>query len=140
MLTPYKISDYCREYNPEWTCEMPEGCPPNDVLVASEHPFFRLAKDENAYNQDDFKSYAEIDPQRNWGPMLPLAVGLSLIDNEAKARRNLKLPLFRQFYGIIALTLNPMDGVEKQTGVHLSHYTWWRTKKFQISNLKMLTI
>ena len=140
MLIPYKISDYCKEYKPEWTCVMPEGCPPDDVMVASEHPFFRLAKNEATYDQYDFKSYSEIDPQRNWGQMLPLAVGLSLIDSEAKARKNLKLPLFLQFNGIIALTLNPTDGVEKQTGVHLSHYTWWRTNKFQMSNHKMLTI
>lgn len=69
-----------------------------------------------------------------------MAVGLSIIDNETKARKNLKLPLFRHFRGIIALTLNPVDGVVKQTGVHLSHYTWWRTKAFQMSNLTMLQL
>lgn len=25
MLTPYKIADYCKEYQPEWTCAMPDG-------------------------------------------------------------------------------------------------------------------
>lgn len=105
MLTPYKIADYCKEYQPEWTCTMPDGC-----------------------------------PQRNWGSQLPLAVGLSLIDNEQKARRNLKLPMFRQYRGIIALVLNPTDGMVRQTGAHRSHYTWWRTQKFQMSNLTMLKI
>ena len=119
---------------------MPVGCPPEDVLVPCEHPFFRLASHMDSYTADDFKSYAETDPQRNWGEKLPLAVGLSPIDNEAKARKNLKLPMFRQFKGIIALTLNPSDGVVKQTGVHLSHYTWWRTKSFQMSNLTMLQL
>ena len=61
MLTPYKITDYCKEYQPEWTC-------------------------------------------------------------------------------IIALVLNPTDGVVRQTGAHRSHYTWWRTRKFQMSNLTMLKI
>lgn len=46
----------------------------------------------------------------------------------------------RNYRGIIGLELNPQDGVVKQTGVHRSHYTWWRTKSFQTSNLKMLTI
>ena len=137
MLTPHKINAYCVEYKPEWVCEMPAGCPPEDVLVPSKHPFFRLANQANTYTADDFKSYAEADPQRNWGERLPLAVGLSLIDNEVKARKNLKLPMFRQFKGVIALTLYPTDGVVKQTGVHLSHYTWWRTKTFQMSNLTM---
>lgn len=140
MLKPYKIADYVSEYKPQWTCTMPEGCPPEDVLVAEAHPFFRLSRQSDAYSADDFKTYAEEDPLRNWGKMIPLAVGLSLIDNEAKARRNLKLPMFRQFQGIIALTLNPADGVVKQTGVHRSHYTWWRTTSFQMSNLNMLAL
>lgn len=140
MLTPYKIADYCKEFQPEWTCTMPDGCPPEVVLVPSEHPFFRLAKQTDTYGEADFITYAEADPQRHWGEQLPLAVGLSLIDNETKARRNLKLPMFRHYRGIIALVLNPADGVVRQTGAHLSHYTWWRTKQFQMSNLKMLQI
>jgi len=140
MLTPYKISAYCREFSPKWVCKMPAGCPPEDVLVPSEHSFFRLAREADSYSPDDFKSYAEVNPQRNWGERLPLAVGLSLIDDETKARKNLKLPVFRQFRGIIALTLNSVDGVVKQTGVHISHYTWWRTKSFQMSNLTMLQL
>ena len=140
MLKPYKIADYISEYKPQWACAMPDGCPPEDVLVAEEHPFFRLAKQTDAYSVDDFRSYAEVDPQRNWGQMLPQAVGLSLIEGEAKTRRNLKLPMFRQYKGIISLTLNPTDGVVKQTGAHRSHYTWWRTTSFQMSNLNMLAI
>ena len=140
MLTPYKISAYCQEFKPQWASEMPAGCPPEDVMVPSEHPFFRLVSHSDTYTADDFKSYAETDPKRNWGERLPLAVGLSLIDNEAKARKNLKLPFFRQFKDILALTLNPTDGVVKQTGVHLSHYTWWRTRSFQMSNLTMLQL
>ena len=140
MLTPYTIANYCKENQPEWTCTMPAGCPPDKVLVPTEHLFFRLAKQATTYDENDFKTYAETCPQRHWGDLLPLAVGLSLIANEQKARRSLKLPMFRQYQGIIALTLNPTDGVVKQTGVHRSHYTWWRTRQFQMSNLSMLQI
>ena len=140
MLKPYKIAHYISQYKPEWTCMMPEGCPPEDILVCEAHPFYRLARQADTYTEDDFKTYAETDPVRNWGEMLPLAVGLSLIEDEAKARRNLKLPLFRRYQGIIALTLQPTDGVVKQTGAHLSHYTWWRTQSFQMSNLKMIDL
>lgn len=140
MLKPYKIVDYVNEYKPQWSCTMPDGCPPEDILVAEEHSFFRLAKQVDSYSADDFKSYAEADPQRSWGQMLPLAVGLSLIESEAKARRSLKLPMFRQYQGIIGLMLNLTDGVVKQTGVHRSHYTWWRTTSFQMSNLNMLAL
>ena len=140
MLTPYHINDYIKEFKPEWSNEMPTGCPPEDILIPIEHPFYRLAKQANTYSEDDFKSYADTNPQRNWGERLPLAIGLSVIDNETKARKYLKLPLFRQFNGIIKLTLNPTDGVVKQTGVHRSHYTWWRTTSFQMSNLTMLQL
>lgn len=94
MLTPYNINSYCEEFKPEWACTMPAECPPENVLVPCEHPFFRLANQADSYTADDFKSHAEADPQRNWGERLPLAVGLSLIDNEAKARKNLKLRCF----------------------------------------------
>lgn len=140
MLTPCKISDYRETYKPEWVVAMPDGCPPDDVLVATDHPFFRLARRSDSCDEADFKSYAEADPNRNWGQMLPLAVGLSLIEGETKARKSLKLPMFRQYRGIIALTLQPTDGVVKQTGAHHSHYTWWRTKTFQTTYLKMLDL
>ena len=42
MLKPYKIADYISEYKPEWACAMPDGCPPEDVLVAEAHPFSTL--------------------------------------------------------------------------------------------------
>ena len=138
MLISIKIEDYNLQYRPEWACVMPQGCPPEDVLVPKEHLFYRLSQKPDTYSQEDFVSYAEKDHERHWGEQLPLAVGLSVIDNEAKAKKNLKLPMFRQFKGIIALLLNPTDGVVKQTGIHLSHYTWWRTKSFNMSNLKML--
>lgn len=60
MLNPYKITDYISKYKPEWTCDMPEGCPPEDILVAEAHPFFRLARKTDTYTADDFKSYAEL--------------------------------------------------------------------------------
>ena len=67
MLTPYKISDYCNEYKPDWACEMPAGCPPENIMVPIEHPFFRLAMRADSYSENDFISYAETDPLRNWG-------------------------------------------------------------------------
>ncbi len=140
MLKPYKISAYCREFAPEWACAMPAGCPPEEIQVPYAHPFFRLAQQADTCSEQDFLTYAEMNPQRQWGEMLPLAVGLSLIDSETKARKNLKLPMFRQYKGIINLVLNPTDGVVKQTGAHQSHYTWWRTKAFEYTNQKMLAI
>lgn len=141
MLEEIKIGAYLKQFPlTTWTCSMPEGCPPETILVAHEHPFFRLAQHKDSFNEVDFMSYAELNPTKDWGEMLPLAVGLSVIDSEAKARNNLRLPMFKRFQGIIALTLNPQDGVLKQTGVHNSHYTWWRTTSFTTSNAKNIAI
>lgn len=79
MLTPYTISDYGKEYQPEWVCDMPEGCPPNDVLVPKAHPFFRLAKQADTYDESDFKTYAETCPQRPWGISFPWLLGFLLL-------------------------------------------------------------
>lgn len=140
MLKPYKIQRYCEKYHPEWIIEMPDGCPPEDVDVPVNHPFYRLSKRSEGFDEEDFKTYAELDPEKNWGERLPMAVGLSLINNEAKARRNLKLPFFRHYSGILYLELNPIDGVVKQTGNHHSHYTWWRTKSFDMSNVQSIKL
>jgi hypothetical protein len=51
MLTSYKIKDYCKEYNPDWAAKMPDGCPPEEVLVPTEHPFFRLSKQNDVYTK-----------------------------------------------------------------------------------------
>lgn len=138
MLRLSNIEEYTKVFQPKWCCEMPSGCPPHDILIPINHQFYRLARENNGYSSKDFMTYAELEPNKNWGELLPLAVGLSIIDNEAKARKSLKLPIFRKFKGIISLLLNESDGVVCQTGVHLSHYTWWRTQSFQMSNLKML--
>lgn len=140
MLKEKKINEYLDEYPVEWAVSMPKGCPPQDVLVPFEHTFFRYAISADSYTDIDFKSYAELNMGKDWGELLPLAVGLSVIDKEDKARKNLKLPFLKQFKGIIALSLNPTDGVVKQTGVRKSHFTWWRTTSFDSSNLTMLKL
>lgn len=97
MLTPYKIADYCKKYQPEWTCTMPDGCPPEEVLVPSEHPFFRLAKQANAYSEADFKTYAEADPLRHWGEHTPIP---DVKLNNAENMRRLTLTNTLEYYDV----------------------------------------
>lgn len=140
MLVAKKIQDYLKENRVTWACNMPEGCPPEDILVPSDHMFYRYALNKDSYSADDFMSYAESNPKKDWGEMLPLAVGLSVLADAQRAKQNMKLPMLRKFNGIIALSLNPIDGVVKQTGAHKTHYTWWRTTSFNMSNLNMLEL
>jgi len=50
--------------------------------------------------------------------------------------------MLRQYKGIIVLILNPTDAVVKQTGIHRTYYTWWRTQQFllvvQISGPRLM--
>lgn len=140
MLISTHLDDYLKEHPVQWAVRMPEGCPPSSILVPSEHSFYRYTLLSESYSVEDFKSYAELNPGKDWGELLPLAVGLSVLDNEDKAKKNLKLPYLKQFKGIVALQLHPKDGVVKQTGVRQSHYTWWRTTDFDFSNLRMLVL
>ncbi len=140
MLTPYSITQYIREYNPEWTFCIDTNYLPDDVLLPEQHQFFRLSKNAESCSEEDFMTNIDLYPEKVWGEKLPLAAGLSIINEEKKARKNLKLPVFKQYGGIISLELNSEDGVVKQTGVHNSHYTWWRTKKFDISIVKMVKL
>lgn len=137
MLVAKKIQDYYDEYNPTWCLEMPDNCPPENIEIPFSHIFYRLAINENTIVDDDWKTYSEMSPNKDWGEQLPLAKGLSLINNEAKAKRMLKLPSFK---GIIELNLNPHDGVVKQTGAHNSHYTWWNTVAFDKNGVKILQL
>lgn len=140
MLIQSTTSEYIKKYGVNWASKMPPGCPPPEILIAEDHPFFRMSHSADKYNDGDFLTYYETNTNKDWGSLLPLAVGLSLIDNEGKAKKNLKLPMFRKYKGVIKLILNPHDGVLKQTGVHHSHYTWWRTTLFSYSNLQMLQL
>lgn len=137
MLVAKKLSDYIEEYNPTWSVDMPENCPPENIEVPFSHLFYRMSANEDRVVDDDWKTYSEISPMKDWGAQLPLAKGLSLVNNERKARNMLKLPTFK---GIIEITLNPHDGVVKQTGAHNSHYTWWRTISFNKDDVKMVQL
>ena len=140
MLIATTISEYLAQYPVQWKNEMPDGCPPLDVLIPDGHTFFRYTLFAARCEETDFLTYRQLNPDRDWGELLPLASGLSVINSLEKARRNLKLPMLRKYKGIAELVLNPTDGVVQQTGVHLSHYTWWQTTSFNMNHVKMLPL
>lgn len=142
MLVPQKLDSYIATYQVCWAIVMPDKCPPMDIEVPHDHPFYRLTINPNCIQEQDLKSYAELDPLKDWGERLPLAVGLSLINNELKAYDCLKLPFLRKKHlrGIAKIILHPTEGVVKQSGKQLSHYTWWRTTQFTTENIQMLQL
>jgi hypothetical protein len=142
MLEAKKIEEYIAEYQPKWAIVMPDNCPPAEIDVPHCHPFFRLTHAVTCADAEDLKSYAELNPQKDWGYKLPLAVGLSLFNDENTAKRELKLPYIKRKHlcGIAQFTLRPQDGVVKQTTKSIFHYTWWRTLSFNIQNAIMIDL
>lgn len=136
MLRPTKIHEYLSQYSVTWRLTMPSGCPPEDVEIPDSHNFLRLTHDEKGIlTNEDLLTYSELDPHKNWGELLPLSKGLSLIATVAKAKKLLKLPNIRRqnLKGVAEICLIPTDGVVKQTSGQ-DHYTWWQTTSYNISH------
>ena len=81
MLKEDKLSHYVETYNIEWADSLPENCPPEDVLIPEEEEFYRLLLNEDKIVEEDWKSYAELYPNRNYGPKIIFASGLSVNKN-----------------------------------------------------------
>ncbi len=138
MLVQSKIYDYITKYKPVWGFVVPDNCPPQDIDVPTNQGFYRLSRKKNSYNDKDFLTKKQKNPDDPWGDLIIYAVGLSLVLGLEDAKAEIKLPKFKGFKGIIELVLNPTDGVVKQTGEYKRHYTFWFTQAFSTDNLKMI--
>ncbi|MCQ2335381.1 MAG: hypothetical protein MJZ89_06040 [Paludibacteraceae bacterium] len=49
MITEYQLSKYIAEHHPVWACEMPKGCPPEDILVATEQSLTLYMVENNGF-------------------------------------------------------------------------------------------
>ena len=142
MLKAAKISEYQSKYSIDWKIEMPSGCPPEDIEIPIEHKLYRLTLDKKgSLTERDLITYSELEPNKDWGDHYFQSFGLSLITKISEAKKKLLLPNIRKqnLNGVAEVTLNPTDGVVKQTG-RKDHYTWWQTKSFDISNHKPIEI
>ena len=142
MLKPFKISEYKSKFSINWKLTMPNGCPPEDIEVPDEHKFVRLTHDINGtLTEDDLLTYSELYPDKDWGDKKFQSLGLSVNSTVEAAKRLLKLPYIRNnnLQGAAELCLVPTDGVVKQTGKK-THYTWWQTTSYVISNYTPIAI
>ena len=67
-----------------------------------------------------------------------IAHAISLFADEKDVARRLKLPKFRHA-NVAELILQPKDGVIKKTFSD-SHYSWWRSNDFDVSQAKIVKI
>ena len=119
-----------------WYEQLPELCPPVDA-VPCEGTYYRIAKGNPASN-GDFFSQRKLQPNKVFtglGVDECVARSISLFSDINDAIRRLKLPKFRNAQ-IAAVTLEPKDGVMKKTFSD-SHYLWWRSTNFEVSQAKI---
>lgn len=133
-----KLKDYLAGYSEQWMDSLPEGAPPEVVLVPNNDVFYRITLG-NSLTNEDLISYLQKWPEKYQGEAKIFASGVSVFDDLNAAKRKMKLPALRNHKGIAKLTLYPADGVVKKSfGKY--HYTWWRTQSFDLSKAEMETL
>lgn len=134
MLQEAKLSTYLADNSVEWVPKMPEGVPPDDILIPHEHTLYRLTKGTNI-SEEDLITYYEIDPNKDWGDKLSEAYAVSMYDDLNKTAKLTKMASLKKSKGVSAFVLSPKDGVVKQTGKSY-HYSWWKTNKVELNSAK----
>lgn len=122
-----------------WYEELPPQCPPIDASPCNGR-FYRIAKG-NPASDGDFYSQRKLQPDKVFighGIDECIARAISLFADENDAVKRLKLPKFRKA-NIAEVILQPKDGVMKKTFSD-SHFSWWRSTDFDVSQTKVLEI
>lgn len=118
----------------DWSEELPEMCPPTDAFDPSGRIFYRLCG--TPICDDDFKSHRFLNPEKIFNTTECICHSLSISDSETGLKNLLKMPLHKGKH-IVELTLKTQDGLILKTGRTKGHYSWWRTKQFQLNTIKI---
>ena len=124
----------------EWVETLPDMCPPEDAYLPSGEHYYRISQG-NPVDDSDFFSQRKMSPGQVFtgnGVDECVTRAVSVFRNIECAKKKLKLPKFKG--GCIAeIVLNSKDGVVKKTFKD-SHYSWWRTKCFDITTSKIVRL
>lgn len=123
----------------EWFEELPQYCPPADASQ-SIGTYYRIA-DGNPASSADYFSQRKLQPDKVFkgqGIDECITRAVSLFKDVADAKKRLKLPKFRHSY-IARVDLEPKDGMIKKT-FRDSHYSWWRSKNFDVRKAKIVEL
>lgn len=130
MLTPDTLENYWNTHQIEWAESLPDGCPPINVLIPDNQDFYRITEKADKVSESDFMSHQALYPEKEYkGQQFVLSTGISVFD--VIPYDLLKFPKF-QGGGVAKITLGAEDGVLIKSGGP-NHYTWWRTKSFDIT-------
>lgn len=112
----------------DWAEELPPNCPPETAVAPQYEIFYRLVK-QIPPTQEDFYSHRKLYPQKTFHATECRAHSLSVFSSLEECAKLLKLPLHKQ-KKVVQLILPPESGVILHTGTQLSHYSWWKTAKY----------
>lgn len=120
----------------EWFEELPESCPPKEAFIPNEMTVYRLSTDETPSNTD-FLSFRSLNPERIIKGVDECTVrSLSVFDDLDACRNHLKLPMpKKKFKNILEINLSNNDGLIMKTFKDPNHYSWWRSKSFNVENV-----
>ncbi len=133
------LKDYLKTHPIQWADDLPEGAPPETVLVPDNDVFYRITKG-NRLTNEDLISYLQQYPHKYEGESKIFASGLSVFNNLKAIKKKMKLANLKDCKGIAKLMLIPIDGVVVKTLKDRHHYTWWRTQSFDLSKAEMETL
>jgi hypothetical protein len=121
----------------DWFEDLPQYCPPPDA-TPSIGTYYRIAEGDPT-TSSDFFSQRKLQPNKVFkgqGVDECIARAVSLFQNIDDAKKRQKLPKFRPSV-IACVTLEPKDGMIKKT-FRDSHYSWWRSKLFNVEQAKVV--
>jgi hypothetical protein len=119
--------------NIDWLEELPPKCPPADAVEPNNDLFYRLVGSVPP-RDNDFWSHRKLYPSKKFNTTECVARSCSLIATIEYCLELLKLPA-QHNKRIVKLILPSRAGLVKQTGLHIAHYSWWRTKDFDPINV-----
>ena len=121
----------------EWFEELPPSCPPADATDCK-GTYYRVSHG-NPAESHDFFSQRLLAPDKQFhgeGINECIVRAVSIFAELNDAKNLLKLPKFKNA-NIAKLHFKEQDGKMKKT-FKKSHYSWWRSKSFDVNKAKII--
>ena len=122
--------------NAEWFEALPEQCPPTDAKRC-EGCYYRIANG-NPVTTEDFFSQRKMQPDKVFkglGIDECVTRAVSLFSEREEAEKRLKLPKFKKGKYCFSHIGTKRWSVKE---IGIAHYSWWRTKDFNVLQAKIV--
>lgn len=116
-----------------WSEDLPDKCPPEEAFLPNGMTIYRLATSKN-YDENDFKSQRALNLNKKFKNISEcIARSLSVYNDVSKCFNLMKLPIYKgRWNTVLEIELLNDEGLIMKTFKDPNHYSWWRTKNFNI--------